>query len=76
MKISKTLSQLSMCAALALSAQFVSAQALTKVERPAGVVKQMAERNGILAQQLHATNKDMFTRQACLTVRQILILIL
>jgi hypothetical protein len=44
MKLLKTLSQLSVCVALVLSAQLVSAQALTKVERPAGVTKQMAER--------------------------------
>ena len=44
MQIFRTLSRLSVCAVLALGAQLVSAQALTKVERPAGVTKQMAER--------------------------------
>jgi hypothetical protein len=44
MSMLRTLSQLSACALLAFCVQNTYAQALTKVERPAGVKKQMTER--------------------------------
>ena len=44
MQASNLLSRWSVCAVLAVSAPFAAAQTLTKVERPAGVTKQMTER--------------------------------
>ena len=44
MQVSQILSRLGVCAWLVIGAQLVGAQALTKVERPAGVNKLMAER--------------------------------